>query len=84
MTIRHRLHQPALDVSGRSRNGSEYGFPSLELNKIYNNTIYGENDQKEWQKQGWRERQHSPSARQNDNVFKNNIFAEPAGASRGH
>jgi hypothetical protein len=56
--------------------GSDYGSPSMQYNKIYNNTLYGENDQKEWQKEGWRSDNYNPAAAQNDNVFKNNIFAD--------
>ncbi len=55
-----------------SANGSN---PSLQYNKVYNNTIYGENDQKEWQKEGWRFDNHRSDLTENDNVLKNNIIA---------
>jgi hypothetical protein len=55
-----------------SANGNR---PSLLYNKVYNNTIYGENDQKEWQKEGWRFDNHDSLLIQNNNVMKNNIIA---------
>jgi hypothetical protein len=59
--------------------GSDYGSPSMERNKIYNNTIYGENDQTQWDKSGWRNDNYNVNATQADNVFKNNIFAAAPG-----
>ncbi len=55
-----------------SANGSR---PSMQYNKVYNNTIYGETDQREWQKEGWRFDNHDSVLVQNDNVLKNNIIA---------
>jgi hypothetical protein len=65
---------PALVGTGTgSANGGE---PSMQHNKIYNNTLYGETDQQEWKKAGWRiDNNSSARMRQNDNVFKNNIIA---------
>ncbi len=54
-----------------SANGST---PSIEFNKIYNNTVYGENDQG-WAKAGWRIDNYKSGMRNANNVFKNNIFA---------
>ncbi len=48
----------------------------MQYNKIYNNTLYGETDQKEWKKAGWRvDNNSSLRMFQNNNVFKNNIIA---------
>jgi hypothetical protein len=54
-----------------SANGST---PSIEYNKIYNNTVYGESDQG-WAKAGWRIDNYKTGMYNRYNVFKNNIFA---------
>jgi len=61
-----------------SANGST---PSLLYNKVYNNTIYGETDQKGWLKDGWRWENFRTGLTQNENRFKNNIVAA-AGANQ--
>ena len=72
-TVFTKRQWPAIvGASSGSINGSA---PSVLYNKIYNNTIYAENDQKEWQKDGWRIDNFAPEMTQNYNVFKNNIFA---------
>jgi hypothetical protein len=48
--------------------------PSLEYNKIYNNTVYGESDQG-WAKAGWRLDNYKTGLYNRYNVLKNNIFA---------
>jgi hypothetical protein len=58
-----------------SANGST---PSLEFNKVYNNTVYSETDQQGWAKDGWRWENYRQGYRQNDNMFKNNIVASAA------
>ena len=64
---------PALIGSGSGNGGSS----SMQFNKIYNNTVYGETDQQEWSKAGWRtDNNTSATLTQNDNVFTNNIVAQ--------
>ncbi len=73
-TVYTNRRWPALVGSGSgSANGGE---PSMQYNKIYNNTVYGETDQKDWKKAGWRiDHNTGTSMYQNNNVFKNNIIA---------
>jgi hypothetical protein len=73
-TVHTARRWPALVGTGTgSANGGE---PSMQYNKVYNNTLYGETDQKEWMKAGWRiDNNSSTSMIQNNNVFKNNIIA---------
>ncbi len=58
-----------------SANGST---PSMQYNKVYNNTVYGETDQTGWVKEGWRWENYRTELIQNDNAFKNNIVAAAA------
>lgn len=45
-----------------------------QYNKIYNNTVYGETDQREWEKAGWRIDNNSSLLMFHDNsLFKNSI-----------
>jgi hypothetical protein len=76
-TVHTARRWPALVGTGTgSANGGE---PSMQYNKIYNNTLYGETDQTEWKKAGWRiDNNYSTSMFQNYNVFKNNIIANTA------
>ena len=61
-----------------SANGST---PSLQYNRVYNNTVYGETDQTEWKKDGWRWENYRTGQIESDNAFKNNIVAG-AGANQ--
>ncbi len=74
-TVHTDRRWPALIGTGSgSANG---GTPSMQYNKIYNNTVYGETDQQGWKKAGWRiDNNTSTAMYQNNNVFKNNIIAK--------
>jgi hypothetical protein len=61
-----------------SANGST---PSLQFNRVYNNTVYGETDQTEWKKDGWRWENYRAGQIVSGNAFKNNIVAD-AGANQ--
>ncbi len=62
-------------IVGASSGSVNGAMPSVLYNKIYNNTVYGENDQREWSKEGWRIDNYAQDLTQNHNVFTNNIIA---------
>ncbi len=70
-TVHTGRRWPALIGTGSGNGGSS----SMEYNKIYNNTVYGETDQQGWKKAGWRIDNNRAGLHQRENIFKNNIFA---------
>jgi len=70
-TVHTNRKWPALVGTGSGNGGSS----SMQYNKIYNNTVYGETDQQGWKKAGWRTDNNRAGLYQRQNIFKNNIFA---------